>query len=633
MSKNKNKDSLMFSISDLIDELKSWGLIVAQRAFEWDTVRITNLIDSLLRGFPIGSMLVIESEEPYYKPEKNKKIRVMENIDKGEHKTLLIDGQQRCESIKITFCGEGLYIDGNKKDKSYLWINIASKNKEYREFEEKRGQKYFFHWSVEDEINGLVGKKRKTEGLTPGSPQNGWIRFDKLVRVAEKDENNTIFKIAKLNKNDRFDEKIANEIINATKKALNKKQIPIHFLDNDEIELEDIFNLFIRINTGGLALSQVDAFFTGVKKYWNNAEEHLSCIVNEKTIFERRDAITLLARCAGMSLNEKPFDPVRLRLRHLKHNVSNGEYPLIDRMQELTPQKRKNEFIKSVIWVSEMIESYFHYSYKIMSRYNVMPVVAWAYQYAKKNKELPDKEDMRYIRPIIGYLFWTIVFRSRYYGRTKFDRETFKVAWEYGEEGKIFPYKNSTMQELCFNYQYVQDYIPDNADITSLNEDENSYKICKIMNRSKEYFLSIFQEISHYDIDWDHLIAYNFARNKFKKGKRAISKYMYYINMIGNFAGIDSSANRILQDNPPSYKFGNNNIGNNYNNTKFIITNPLLYEKEKELCIKIEDLLENNNIKGAEESMRNFTLKRAYRIWRKVTNVVGNPPKKIYHNH
>ena len=57
------KDSELLSIIELLDRLSidnknAFKLFIGQRSFDWDKVRVTNLIDSLLRGFPIGSMLV-----------------------------------------------------------------------------------------------------------------------------------------------------------------------------------------------------------------------------------------------------------------------------------------------------------------------------------------------------------------------------------------------------------------------------------------------------------------------------------------------------------------------------------------------------------------------------------------------
>src|SRR5690554_2024809 len=58
-----------FSVESLLEAFESkepWTLHVAQRAFEWPHLRLTNLVDSLLRGFPIGTLLLAESSDHHY---------------------------------------------------------------------------------------------------------------------------------------------------------------------------------------------------------------------------------------------------------------------------------------------------------------------------------------------------------------------------------------------------------------------------------------------------------------------------------------------------------------------------------------------------------------------------------------
>ena len=634
------KESRLYSIGELINQLTSdyaWELSIAQRAFEWNKIKVTNLIDSILRGFPIGILLLVNSKKPYYKFDSKEELhKKINNIKETEH-THIIDGQQRCVAILATFAGEGLF-DKTNNNTEYLWINVSKDNYGYKEFDEKRGQKYFFHWSSNEKINGLIDEKRRVEKLAPGSPEKGWIHFNKLVElVKSKASKEKIYIDAECNDSQEVDEKTLNKLVDSIENAINKKRIPIHVLKDDE--LDDIFHVFIRINTGGLPLGPVDVFFAGVKKYWNDAEEHLRCIVNKKTIFNRQDAITLLARCAGKSLEEKPFDPVRLRLQHLAYNSSNGGYPLIIRMKELTPRDGDNDFIKAVKWTSKLVRSRFYFASNVISRFNVMSVVAWAYQFQKLKKSLPRLDNKEYIKPIINFLFWTSVYSSRYYGRTGFDRETFKIAWEAGFKRDIFPYYSDEMQKACFDFHYVRLYIPAKPNLTTMNLNElrknsEDYKDAeKIFNLTKghtDIFLSIYQEIEHSKIDWDHLIAYKFARNRFKKGRKYFWEHIKWLSMIGNFSGIDSRANRVLQDKGPSYKFlkqsGNGPI-QNYTNPNFIKTNPCLTRSDKNQCIQIENLLKNKSKEEAGAVLHDFVANRTLLIWKHICRVIGRPPK------
>ena len=470
----------LFSIKDLIKTVNSsdsWKLSIAQRPFEWDKLRITNLVDSILRGFPIGNILLTASKDSYYEFESKKGLRrKITNISKVEH-THLIDGQQRCAAILATYNGDGQQ-DLKKNLREYLWINISRFNFESKEFDEKRGQKYFFHWSSNRRINNLSPENRRVEKFPPGSPTKGWIQFHRLVEFAENNANKEkIYKCANCSNSDDVDKETLNKLLKSVKNSFYKRRIPVHILKDDEVE--DIFHVFIRINTGGLPLGPVDVFFAGVKKYWDDAEEHLKCIVNKDSIFNRQDGISLLARCAANSLKEKPFDPVRLKLQYLTYNASNGKYPLIDRMKELTPLRKGNDFTRAVKWTSALVRDKFYYAANILHRFNTMSVVAWAYQFQKLHK-LPGLDENEYIKPIIRFLFWTNVFGSRNYGRDRFDREAFKAAWESGKDGERFPYHTAEMQRDCYNYHYIRPYIPFNANPSTLN-------LSKLKEGSEEY--------------------------------------------------------------------------------------------------------------------------------------------------
>jgi len=77
--------SQLFSIEELIETIKStdsWKLSIAQRPFEWEKLKITNLVDSILRGFPIGSILLSGSKDDYYEFESGKGLRKRLKISK-----------------------------------------------------------------------------------------------------------------------------------------------------------------------------------------------------------------------------------------------------------------------------------------------------------------------------------------------------------------------------------------------------------------------------------------------------------------------------------------------------------------------------------------------------------------------
>jgi len=533
------KNSEILSVKQLLEKLtdkdNSFKLFIGQRTFKWKKLKVTNLIDSILRGFPIGSMLVDESDESKecYSLSQKKQFRQIEK--KGKNK-IIIDGQQRCVSIKASYTKEGFY-NKTSKTNEILWINVINENKFMKEFDEKKSQKYLLHWNSSGKnLNKLNSQERKEEFFKNMKyPENGWIELYKLKRIIishiMKDTEN-ISKIRKillkeLNCETQIKTKYMDEIIKVVYHSLVRENIPIHYLQKENDGFNDLFHIFIRINTGGEQLGAVDVFFTGIKKYWANAEEYLKYIINEDSIFDRKSAITILARCAGMSLKDNSFDPYRMGLNQITRNTNSNKegkerYPLVMKMERLIKDEN-TKFVESIKWVTKIMRNNLYYASKQIDKNIIMPVIGWVYQYISNNKS-PDIDKLKdKINDIIKFLFWAQILGSRSYGRGMFDRECFRVSWEAGKKNKPFPWKDGHFQNMCFNYERVRNKTPKKSDIESFKDENNqsAKTIRKLLFSNHLYFLSIYQKIpfKNNKIDWDHLIAYNYARRKLIKEK------------------------------------------------------------------------------------------------------------------
>jgi hypothetical protein len=632
MNKQIDRKSALMSVEQIIDattNVNSWKLSIAQRAFEWDKIRVINLVDSLLRGFPIGSLLVMDSKDSFYEIDGKSKFRKEHESISEFEKTHIIDGQQRCVAINAAFNGEG-YFDKDEEIIKHLFINISSDNKAVKEFNEKINQKYYYHWSAKSNINNLNEAERKHEKFMSRSPQKGWVEFKDMVQLIQ---GNLILEQIK-NKAciDEINEIVFGSISNSIMSALTSKTIPVHFLNDDHKELEDIFHVFIRINTGGLPLSGVDVFFTGIKKEWHDAEEHLAPIVNKESLLTRSSAITCLARCASKSL-DKPFDPVNVRLQHIRYSEKDGNYPLIIKMRELAPIDVDTPFIEAVRWVTKVARKHLYSAADTINRFYLMTVIAWAFQYRQK-KEFPGIDDMSFIKPIISYLFWTSVFNPMAIGQGRFHRDTLTLAWNSGANSDVFPFDDNRMQVLCFNYSKIRENKPLNPypDRLSKHKDDpeyqNSIRILNIAsgNDNMLLFLTVFQKIQHKPIDLDHLIADNYARQRFRRGRETLMNYLTLVRYIGNFSIIASSANRHFQDKPPTYKFNSQEgCKETYHNKGFIKTEHCVSAEEMSTCFEIQKLLDNKQQVEGGDLLGVFIEERSLRIWKSVLEVVGYP--------
>ena len=95
-------------ISTVLDKLKSGQLAIPrfQRDFIWAPKQITSFFDSIIKGYPIGSLI-------FWRPEKDR-FKVQTNIEgihveTGDEEFILyvLDGRQRLTSLISTLFDEG----------------------------------------------------------------------------------------------------------------------------------------------------------------------------------------------------------------------------------------------------------------------------------------------------------------------------------------------------------------------------------------------------------------------------------------------------------------------------------------------------------------------------------------------
>lgn len=100
-------------IHTLVDMYKRGELRLPeiQRHYVWQATRVRDLLDSLYRGYPSGSILMWETEDPV--PTRDFAIAQESNAFVG--RKLLLDGQQRLTSLTAVLNGEPVTVRGRKR--------------------------------------------------------------------------------------------------------------------------------------------------------------------------------------------------------------------------------------------------------------------------------------------------------------------------------------------------------------------------------------------------------------------------------------------------------------------------------------------------------------------------------------
>jgi len=100
-------------VGDLVEMVSSGDLRLPemQRRYVWRATRVRDLLDSLYRGYPSGSILVWETDRE--QPSKDLSLKQAASPFTG--RILLLDGQQRLTSLTAVIKGEPIKVRDRKK--------------------------------------------------------------------------------------------------------------------------------------------------------------------------------------------------------------------------------------------------------------------------------------------------------------------------------------------------------------------------------------------------------------------------------------------------------------------------------------------------------------------------------------
>jgi uncharacterized protein with ParB-like and HNH nuclease domain len=229
-----------------------------QRDFVWSAEQIEKLFDSLMKGYPISSMLFwkvkggTKTDFRFYKflsafIQYHRICNDPIPTDNINDFYAVLDGQQRLTSLYIGLCGSYAYKDYRKRwDYSeynfptrHLYFNIS------RKYTQEESDREFIFSFVDKNIS-------KENDLFIDKSNEKWFRVGKILAL-HQDYNYGIDEFAEDNNIDKESKRLLRLLDNVIHTKLN-----INFYEEDEQKPDKAVNIFIRINSGGTALSFSD---------------------------------------------------------------------------------------------------------------------------------------------------------------------------------------------------------------------------------------------------------------------------------------------------------------------------------------------------------------------------------------
>jgi len=280
------------SIKEIIDKIERNEIYLPaiQRKFVWDHEQIEKLFDSIMRSYPIGTFLFWFVRNPniqnyvfyeflrYYHEQNSYLNKPSSDPIAKEEIIGVLDGQQRLSSMYIALQGMYAYKKPyvrrdhpNAYPERKFFLNLL------KEPEMKDGDDFWydFQFLTEDESKQIdenqlwfpVGKVL----LWGKDPEIDEYYDDLLLRSSIIDENKEVIKAKR-------------KLIKQSLRILHQRIVLeklISYFNVDKEDLEEILDIFVRVNSGGTILTKSDLLFSTIVSYWEDGRREIENLILE----------------------------------------------------------------------------------------------------------------------------------------------------------------------------------------------------------------------------------------------------------------------------------------------------------------------------------------------------------------
>jgi hypothetical protein len=541
------------------DDQDTWHLALVQRDQVWDQLRMRCLLDSLLEGYPIGSLLVcqVTGQSRVIRVETGQRVVAEADPDSWQ----LLDGQQRINALFSLFTPDSSY------GRFYLHMT-ARRDSPSGPATRRRAREEslrYIHWQEGSAAEGAIAERDRHIDLSR------WYRWAEGERKGAVDEasgalaagpSETVQILNAIDPDfadqlEDADVEIACRRLRRLLAIWREPAIPVQYLRLGSPL--HVLEVFTRINRAGVQVAGEDLFFAAVKTLWSEAEQVVARVVARlgpsaegpatvTPLVGRLGALRTLARLAARAARQADLVPLTVdRLSGPRgHAVINGMQALSD--PDRTPLQRMAATLHVVMRSSTLGFGLYSVDERLWD-----DVLGWA----AVNDRVDDAMWLQAQLPSIdAYLLGATSFRYPSVLRDQFSRLAMTEALAAGVSGDTLP-----AQRIA---EVTRTLIPDLREGRSRirgssHDDERLW----LADANASLFLSVLQSIPYQPqrdvFDWDHIFPQNKASLMWSSGPegrwRRHHPHRHLIGSAGNFWGLDSGANRAAQDRLPKSKF------------------------------------------------------------------------------
>ena len=252
------------STKGLVEALKRARLVLPamQRPFVWPKDKIVLMMDSLMREFPLGSLLLWQTRQARryrpFSPSVSSKMTVPAAITAKDDEELLmvLDGQQRLTGLYVAFFGS---YDGHK-----LALDLLSGDPTGKHPSEPR-------WDFEFRSDDSSGDARKTNAKAQLSRKTLFVPFPEIVAATRAGQ--YVRKITSEHEVTSAEIERISDTVERVHDMLRRSDIHIITKDDGDQEadrVEEMLEIFVRINSGAVKLEKEDLLHSLLDMGWND---------------------------------------------------------------------------------------------------------------------------------------------------------------------------------------------------------------------------------------------------------------------------------------------------------------------------------------------------------------------------
>ncbi|MDQ3672724.1 MAG: DUF262 domain-containing protein [Actinomycetota bacterium] len=273
----------MTSIFGVLNDIEHGNIVLPaiQRSFVWSETQTERLLDSVMRGYPIGIALLWDTHEDIQFRKFTSDYQEdapLVYTDNPEHRRvkLVLDGQQRLQSLFIALSGT--------RDGKRLYLDLLSG----RLTDDVSDERFIFDFLNDADARALQDEARSEAAKEAEQRDDGFpwypFRVDQLFAMGHVERRALVKSLASdldLPDDDvlQVEDNLAtlNDVLTKDPNILKISTIDENLPPDSPARKSeaDVLEIFVRVNREGTSLSRSDLIFSMLKLNWKEAAESL----------------------------------------------------------------------------------------------------------------------------------------------------------------------------------------------------------------------------------------------------------------------------------------------------------------------------------------------------------------------